>query len=1354
MNCPGKVSYMPMWLLLLVLLLAGGRIPAHAAEKAAPVNPVDGSFAREWLILGPFASRDMETDFLSESGGEENIRPKEGDTVTTKDGRELVWTRVRSQHDTIDIEQVLGLQEWGIVYAYCELMADRTVETDVQIVSMASRTLWLNGIEIEQPKAARTRTDDLHPATSIRLQKGLNAFLLKLKLQSLQPWGFAVQPLPGERVKAGLKVTADGKPVGGALVQFYDQGEPIARLLTDSSGRAEAVLYPVAESYDVRITSGEAGSWLQDLNFLPGEKPTVEVVLEESISISGTVLAMDGSPQNAIVVQALRVSEEPVSRPSSRRPRNGTHEPQLNSGEYATIPSVLPMPPFSDTVLSDAQGNFRFINLRPGQYRLRAHGLHDYVEPKLEGDTQHAATFAVLPGRSNTVATFVMPEVKKGIWNEVPITQGLMELQPGRIHRTPDGILWVGTEEGTLHSYDGVEVQMLASPALPRGTSHVIHHDDQGGLWVGTHMGLARISTKQGEASVVNAPFWPKGVNFIESDPGGVVWISTTSGLYKYDGQQFVRWTPNEGAPSYEIGALLRTAEGNYWLSTRRSLAQFDGKKFSEPVLLSGIRSPAWERLYQARDGAIWFCSSAHEVAAYRYDGKTLSRLGEADGLLSYKIQRIAQTSDGVLWFATDKGLSRFNGRTIVNYTTTDGLSAEDIRDIFVDADDVLWCAAAPGFARFEPNQFAEISARDGLLDKAGETPGVFAIEPDPKGGYLLGTEWGGVYHLGAEGKSLTQVAMPEEYVRRVHRTEDGSFWFGASDGLYKQTIGGATKVLDRNWIIALNSDEHGNLWFGHGWGGGGISRYNPKTGEEITFTRADGLPEDFVWAIGRGLRGEMWIGTSGGLAQFRDQKIINVGEQIGFPAEMVTSFQQDRHDSLWIGSDIGLFQLTGTNLISVNGAGNTRIEGVWCTARTSDGILWIGTDKTGLLGYDGQAVTMLDKRDGLPGNRVISLRTDSDDSLIVGFIGDGVSRYRRTKSAPAIRLIQATLQEQTFTEFTTVPVTEIGNRVSIRYQEIDLKTHPDKRQFRYQLERASGEKIGSGVTKNRSFEWTPKEGGTYVFKVQVIDRDLNYSEPARLTFRATVPWHANAWITVPGGCAMAGVLVWGFVARLLYLRKRREADRLQERARIAADLHDQLGAGLTHLAMLGDFLRQRSDQPAIAQSLAARLSESAYELSGTVGQVIWATDPAKDTLRSFVSFVSSYAEKFLGSSAMRLRLDFPVELPDVLLPAKLRHHLFMVVKESLNNAAKHAQASEVRIKLELFDQELRLTLEDNGRGFRKSDVDPECHGLVNMDKRLKELGGHLEIDTAVGRGTRIQAQVPLARNRGGGTGQ
>jgi ligand-binding sensor domain-containing protein/two-component sensor histidine kinase len=1355
-RCRERLCRRFIGLLAFGYLLATGLAVGQPIERAS-VHNVDGSFVREWLVLGPFPSGDLETDFLESVGGEANVRPREGDTFTTKDGKQLVWTRLRSSRDVVELVQVFGIQEWTFAYVYCELNSDASIETDVRAMSSQLAPVWLNGKKIGQTSGRRYRRTDSTPILPIRLNAGRNSCLLKLKVESSHDWSFSFQPLPAGRASVELQVTEPpGGPVADAVIQIYDQNELVERLPTQLEGYAKTSLYPLAESYDVRVTAGNRGTWLHALSFRAGERRQLQVVLTNAVSISGHVLAMDGSPQTAIVVQALRVSESSSTNaldlPVRPRLPDVTSEPRINATNHTSVRSLLPMPAFSETVLSDTNGSFRFINLRPGQYRLRAHGSRGFVYP----DGEEGTAIRVEAGKTHDGPSFTFPEAKKGVWNRYPIKQGLADLQSGSILRTPDGMLWVGTHQGTLHAYDGVEFKLFASPQSSANPFRAIKYDVNGTIWIGTDMGISRMMDGRIQNSPFNDSLPGKSVTSIEPDPDGSVWFGTASGLCRFDGRQFVRWTPKEGAPSYEIDAVLRGRDGGLWMSTHHSLARFDGRNFSEPVLLSGVRhltveeKPTVEKLYEARDGAIWFCSPESEIAAYRYDGQTLCRLGEKEGLPNHQIYTITETSDGILWLGTDKGLSRFDGTNILHYTTADGLSGEEVRDIFVDSDDVLWCACDMGISRFDPKGFSRIGTRDGLTNRTSKIPGVFAIEPATEGGYLIGTEWGGVYHLDDQIRLLSTNSnfLLRAYVRHIQRAADGASWFGTADGIYRLVDGGAAKVLDRSWIIALNSGSPGELWFGQGWIGGGVSRYNLKTGEQTVFTRAQGLPGDGVWALERGLDGSMWIGTSGGLARFRDGKIENIGEKLGMPAARVMSLRQEADDTLWIGSGAGLHRLRGTNLVSVTPINDISINAVWCSARAADGITWVGTDRSALLGFDSQTLTMIDKRDGLLGDQVFTVRPEHDNSLLMGFVDGGLSRYRRTKTHPSVRLVDVKMEDRSFSEFAKLPATEIGKRVSVQYQEIDLKTHPEKRQFRYRVEGPSGEMLFGGITKDRRFEWTPKKGGAYTFEVQTIDRDLNYSKPARLTFRATVPWYANVWIIVPGGAGIVALSIGGLVAVALYRRKSREAGLWQERVRIARDLHDNLGAGLTHLAMVSDQVRHQADQPRAVEMLAGRLTDSARELTRTMGEIIWMTDPAKGTLRSFVAFFTSYAERFFVGSPIRLRFEIPAEIADVTLPEELRRSLFLVMKEALNNVAKHAQASEIRIGLEVREQELHVSVEDDGRGFSKTTVGADRRGLVNMQQRLRDLGGEMQIESVVDQGTRVVARVPLVMTK------
>lgn len=134
------------WRLLLCCLVVFKVAMAQPqTAPASPVHKLDGSFVRDWLVLGPFPARDLETDLLADAGGEANIRPQEGDSVTTKEGKKLTWTRLRSKYDLADAAQVFDGLEWSVVYAYCEVGADEPIDTDARLASWIPASFSWNG---------------------------------------------------------------------------------------------------------------------------------------------------------------------------------------------------------------------------------------------------------------------------------------------------------------------------------------------------------------------------------------------------------------------------------------------------------------------------------------------------------------------------------------------------------------------------------------------------------------------------------------------------------------------------------------------------------------------------------------------------------------------------------------------------------------------------------------------------------------------------------------------------------------------------------------------------------------------------------------------------------------------------------------------------------------------------------------------------------------------------------------------------------------------------------------------------------------------------------------------------------
>jgi signal transduction histidine kinase len=222
---------------------------------------------------------------------------------------------------------------------------------------------------------------------------------------------------------------------------------------------------------------------------------------------------------------------------------------------------------------------------------------------------------------------------------------------------------------------------------------------------------------------------------------------------------------------------------------------------------------------------------------------------------------------------------------------------------------------------------------------------------------------------------------------------------------------------------------------------------------------------------------------------------------------------------------------------------------------------------------------------------------------------------------------------------------------------------------------------------------------------------------------------------------------------KLELLERQRAIER--ERARIARDIHDDLGASLTRITMLSQSVRAELEQEPQAADDVDQIYRTARELTRAMDEIVWAVNPQHDTLDSLVTYLGRFAQNFLSAAGLRCRLDVPLHLPTWALTAEVRHNVFLAFKEALNNIVKHARASEVRLSLELLPERFVLVIADNGQGFEPLPLNAHPagsvdaaraasgNGRVNMNKRLEEIGGSCEWVTAPHEGTRVRLGVP-----------
>jgi signal transduction histidine kinase len=201
-----------------------------------------------------------------------------------------------------------------------------------------------------------------------------------------------------------------------------------------------------------------------------------------------------------------------------------------------------------------------------------------------------------------------------------------------------------------------------------------------------------------------------------------------------------------------------------------------------------------------------------------------------------------------------------------------------------------------------------------------------------------------------------------------------------------------------------------------------------------------------------------------------------------------------------------------------------------------------------------------------------------------------------------------------------------------------------------------------------------------------------------------------------------------------------------KERSRIARDLHDQLGASLTQVALLGELVESDRNLPDEVEDHARQICQTARETTLALDEIVWEANPSNDTLDSLITYSCKYAQEYLALAGLRYRLDVPETLPAAPILPDVRHNVFLAFKEAVNNIVKHAQASAAQVRLRLEPNRFTLEIQDNGRGLTEPDDKSGRNGLRNMRTRMEDIGGEFSIGPAPEGGTLVRLTAPLGK--------
>ena len=1078
---------------------------AHAQDNV-PTHPVDGTFIKEWLVLGPFFPEDLETDFLASTNGEALANPKPGDTVTTAEGKTLTWTVYRTEGNIIDLQRAIGKHEEAVCYAFCLLESEQDDDGEIRIGSDDGVVMFLNGQRAHIQPVERSILVDEDRVT-VSLRPGKNRCLMKVA-NGLQKWELTARVLPPTRaVITGIVTDETGNTLSNATVHLWQGSTLIAKTGTDTKGSYQFSVYPASGQYDLQATHGDKGKWEMGVQLSAGARVNMNLTLQKAVSISGSLLKFDNTPHVGVVVEALLLE------------KNGSNQRRA-------------------TTLSDNSGRYQFINLAAGRYQLRCHTLKTQREDPNK-------IVSVVTQKTLEDVDFRFPPFKHGTWKHYTYLDGLGNNHVRPIYQDRDGFLWFGTYNGGVSRYDGEAfVNFTTDDGLTANSVWSIFQDREGFLWFGTlENGVSRYDGETFVNFTTDDGLIANSVWSIFQDREGFLWFGIRyGGVSRFDGETFVNFTTDDGLITDSVLSIYQDRDGFLWFATAEGISQYDGDQFVNFRINDGLAHNFVWSIHQDQDGLLWFGTGG---GVSRFDGNQFVNLTTSDGLVSDLVETIHQDRDGFLWIGTwDNGVSRYDGEKFVNFTTNDGLAANPVWSIFQDREGFLWISSpSEGLSQYDNSGFINFTTADGLAANY-----IYTIFQDRDGFIWFGTDNGISQYDGKKFINFTtDDGLVHNFVRSIVQDRESSLWFGTSSGVSQydgeqfvnfdeQFVNFMTKgELSFNDVRIFYPDRDGFFWFGTTRG---VYRYDGN--QFVNFTIGEGLAQNDVSSIFQDRNGSLWFGTnSGGVYRYDGNQFVNFTTPDGLASNSVRAIHQDRDGFFWFGTTRGgVSRYDGEKFVNFTTDDGLAQNDVSSIYQDREGFLWFGTQSGGVSRYDGTSWTSLDTRDGLINNQVLEITQDSDGRLWFA-TSEGATQYNPNRVPPRVRIVSIQSHKTSIPMSSPETIKDIATDtlVTIKYSSIDFKTAKGKRQYQVRIKEIDTD--WREPTRSDTFNISFDKPGTYTFEVIAIDRDLNYSAPASLTLTVVLPWYQNKWILYPlGGAMVVLILLCGILAYRYYQQR------------------------------------------------------------------------------------------------------------------------------------------------------------------------------------------------------------------------
>ena len=917
--------------------------------------------------------------------------------------------------------------------------------------------------------------------------------------------------------------------------------------------------------------------------------------------------------------------------------------------------------------------------------------------------------------------------------------------------QSSDRYLWIGTDGGLVR-FDGSTFQSVH--ALPQKSIFALLTTRDGSLWIGTEgAGAYRMLHGNVESYGAAQGLTNAFIRSIVQDEAGAVWIGTDDGLFRAAGSRFERMDNTAAFPAMTVHSILAARDGSLWIGGSR-LVRWNHGVAEEWPWSGNTAQIAIKSMLERSDGGLELgcVNGLYRITAA---GRAAHRAAVKVAGVDDTVRALHQTANGVLWIATLRhGVLVAEHGALAPLPVGKSAVGKTALSICEDSDSNLWIGSQAGLTRLHSTEIATI--------------------PLP-------------------------TARSSDY-GTLFEDRDGTMWFAYS-GLYQYAAGTLRPMqfpgLQAASVHTVYRDRAGTLWLGTN--GQGI--YRITQGKTHHYTISNGLVNNFIRTVVQGADGTVWIATDGGLSRW-------AADAAGVPRisnVLVNTTARDllatADGDLWVATRTGIVHLRGSTQLHDRLTERLRDEIVSTLCREADGTLWLGTENDGIFRWKNGRIDQFTRQQGLPTDRILKVLIDRSGTLWMSSTNgvasiparsfDAVSEGRARNLAVNVLSVEEELQsaqiygsypssglmardghvwfagidgpiripQATRPEGGPAPVSidaviangrSVGgdgairlgpgtSRVEFHYTAI-LPQSPERIRYRYRLEGFDRDWTEPATAKTADYTNLP--AGHYVFHVMAYDMNNPQRVAEAVVGFVEVPhFYRTDWFI-----SLCTLLVIGMVVAShgIYTQQVRAKYRgiLEERARVARELHDTLIQGCTTVSALLE--ASSLTEGAESEHLVDHAREQIRSTTEMARRMVWNLRNDEKAQEGFVQTV----ELIVGS--FRKDFNLPVEClvsgRPIALSEEVEHELRMVMREALYNAARHAQATDVRVAISYRNDAMEVMLSDDGVGFdveRVTGKESDHYGLKGIQERMARIGGRVRIESHTGNGTRITIVLP-----------